>query len=149
MKTLEDIISQIESGDNLYAMRFEPHVFERMHQTNRYGAAVAVAKQQNRCTLETARVICATSWGRFQIMGFNLYDPALGEPFPFLNPIGAYLESIIWQSRHFKAFCDKKDILFTVEELIGDPAKVLKFARTYNGADEYAAKIQSQLIGVA
>ncbi len=141
MVTLESIISDIESAGNRYAMRFEPHVYERTQITTRYDAAVNAAKARNKCSLETARVIVATSWGKFQVMGFNLYDPN-GLNYPGF--VGAYTNSDTDQVATFKTFCQAKNIYFTPSDLLDD-ALALRFARVYNGADEYAKKITERL----
>jgi len=141
MTTLEAIISDIESGGNRYALRFEPHVYERAQTLNRYAPMVNLARGRNKCSLETARVIIATSWGKFQIMGFNLYDPN-GINYP--DPVGVYLNDDMVQAATFRVFCQARSIYFTVDDL-RDPAFALCFAKVYNGADEYAKKIEQRL----
>lgn len=141
MKTLEDIISDIESAGNRFAMRFEPHVYERTQTSTRYEAAVNLAKARNKCSRSTACVIVSMSWGKFQIMGFNLYDPD-GLNYP--NSVGEYMSSDMDQAATFRTFCQARNIYFSPGDLL-DEALALRFARVYNGADEYAKKIASRL----
>jgi len=141
MLTLEELIADIESAGNKYAMRFEPHVFDRTQSSTRYGVMVNIARARNKCSRDTARVIISTSWGKFQIMGFNLYDPA---SLDYPSSVGQYMATDTDQAETFKTFCLNKGIYFSISDLL-DEALALRFARTYNGADEYAKKIMSRL----
>jgi hypothetical protein len=141
MTTLEAIISSIESAGNRYAMRFEPHVYERTQTSSRYEPMIELARVRNKCSRQTACVIVATSWSKFQIMGFNLYDPH-GLNYP--DCVGAYMGDDMAQAATFRAFCEKRNIYFTPEDL-QDEALALRFAQIYNGADEYAKKIAQRL----
>lgn len=141
MNTLEELISDIESGGNQYAMRFEPLVYERTQNSNRYEAMVNVAKSRNKCSRATACMIVATSWGKFQIMGFNLYDPS---SLDYPHSVGQYMADTDDQAGTFKTFCQRKNIYFSVTDLL-DETLALRFARVYNGADEYAKRIASRL----
>lgn len=147
MTTLEEIISDIESAGRKDALRFEPHVYARTGQ-GKYAEAVNLAKSRNKCSYETARVIVSMSYAKFQIMGFNLYDPN-GLNYP--NSIGEYLSDDMQQAYTFRVFCEKRGIYFMVEELY-DEAMRLRFATVYNGPGApkvYAEKIASRLPGVA
>lgn len=142
--TLESIISDIESANNRYAMRFEPHVYQRTG-AGKYGEAVTLAKARNKCSFETARVIVATSWSKFQIMGFNLYDPH-GLDYP--GCIGEYLNDDMQQAHTFRTFCERRGIYFMIEEL-QDEANIMRFATVYNGPGNptaYAEKIRQRLV---
>lgn len=144
MLTLEEVIADIESAGRRDALRFEPHVFERTGNSNRYEPMVNVAKVRNRCSRDTARVIVSMSAGRFQIMGFNLYDPA-GLDFP--GTIGTYLNDDMIQAATFRTFCQRKNIYFTVEDLQNEALR-LRFAEVYNGPGApavYAKKIAARL----
>ena len=73
---LADIISRVESDDNPFAIRFEISSFARRDEMPRniINSIVDIHK----CSQLTAAVLYATSWGRFQIMGFNLWGGVLG-----------------------------------------------------------------------
>lgn len=142
MTTLEELIALIESDNNPFAMRFEPHVYDLTQKSNRYEAMVNVAKARNRCSRPTACVIVATSWGKYQIMGFNLYD-AIELSYP--HSVGKFMATDGDQDATFKAFCQAKNIYFTLPDM-ADPAFALRFAHVYNGSPEYAKKIASRLL---
>lgn len=71
----------VESSDNDYAMRFEPASYASNPQWIE-GQESAIA-HFNDCSDETARMIACTSWGRFQILGANIY--ALGHTSSIIN----------------------------------------------------------------
>lgn len=141
---LERVIADIESAGNFGAMRFEPHVYERasaFSPARKYADEVARAREANRVSLATARMIIATSWGGFQIMGFNIYS-ATAAP---RVAISTFLSDRSIQVRHFRAFVTSRNIAYTVEEL-RDETKRRDFARKYNGdVDGYAALIEKRI----
>ena len=139
--TLAKVIATVESGPFPFAVRFEPTVY-----TARYGYSAgrpdeAAAMKANRCNLLTARMICSTSWGLFQLMGFNLYSPAIALP---ISVIAFGFDSET-QFDTFKKFVrlngfDPDNFDFTDETLIE------RFARSYNGPGDvanYAAKMKA------
>lgn len=134
--TLARVIATVESGPFPYAMRFEPVVYARSSPQ----AAVAAAMKANRCNKVTAQVILATSWGLFQIMGFNLYGP-LG----LTISIGPYLFDSETQFDTFGKFVrlngfDPDNFDFT------DDATLQRFATSYNGpgdVPDYVAKMKA------
>ncbi|WP_456400120.1 N-acetylmuramidase domain-containing protein [Persephonella sp.] len=142
MKELKDIIKLIESSNNPQAVRFEPHFYERLKsRTN--DTAVLKIREIHKCTYYTALMIASTSWGLFQIMGYNLY---------FYNLIDTTVFDFLFneelQEQAFKKFIEKRRINFTIEELKSDPEKVRRFARYYNGDEiRYARKIEKLLRG--
>lgn len=71
MIVLRDIIALVESNDNTCAIRFEPTIYAKSDTMPvRILNAILDA---NKCSQKTAQMIYSTSWGRYQIMGFNLY----------------------------------------------------------------------------
>ena len=132
------IISTIESAGNNWAMRFEPAVYQRM-QDGAFEWEVARTKRANKCSLNTAQMIAATSWGQFQIMGFNLYGFLAYE-----NTAGYFLTDETAQRQTFQDFITHKGIAFTPAQL-ADKETREKFALRYNGSKAYAVKIASLL----
>lgn len=120
-------IARIESSANLTAMRFETPLFGRL--ANGYApAAVQNAADSNRCTRTTGMMICATSWGAYQMLGQVLYDD-LGQRFTiarFLNDPAAQFEC-------FRAFVVRNKIDFALADIRDDQAKREAFAKRYNG----------------
>jgi len=72
--TFEDfkiLIAYVESNNNQFAVRFEKHLYSR----NKYNKKILDLIQAiNECSLETAKVIYCSAFGKYQIMGFNLYS---------------------------------------------------------------------------
>lgn len=134
--TLARVIATVESGPFPYAMRFEPVVYARTSPQ----AALANAMTANHCNKVTAQVILATSWGLFQIMGFNIYGP-LALPIA----IGPYLFDSETQFDTFGKFVrlngfDPANFDFT------DEATLERFGRSYNGPGDvpnYVAKMKA------
>jgi hypothetical protein len=138
---VEKLIADIESAGKFYTMRFEPHVYERTKQ-NIYSDAVNRARQVNQVSLATARMIVSTSWGGFQIMGFNLYDKNVID---LHLPVGIFLKDKSLQRAAFWKYCKARNIAYTVNEL-RDETKRRDFARKYNGdVDGYAALIEMRI----
>lgn len=125
---LIDLIARAESADNPFAIRFEPHVYKRVE--NLFGPSLNKISDIHSCSRATARMIYASSFGRFQIMGFNLYSGYLeieiGNAFTFLN-------DTVKQNAAFDAYVTKAGINYEVADLISDPKKMLRFSRLYNG----------------
>ena len=142
---LAQIIAAVESDNNPHAMRFEVATFQRA--MDRPEIVLRVAEQNHRCSHDTARIIYATSWGLYQIMGFNLYDPA---GYEFTGDIVSYLLDEEEQLLSLQAFLERKDIDFTVQEIIDDPVRRSKFITAYNGpgdTDGYWQRMR-EVIGV-
>lgn len=141
---LKDIIKLIESDNNNQAVRFEPHFFHRLRKRKFNDRAIQRIKEIHKCNTTTAYMIASTSWGYFQIMGYNLYFYGLTNKTVF-----EYLFDEEEQEKAFEKFIQIKNISFTVEELLEDESKIKRFAKLYNG-DEigYSRKIQRLLQNV-
>jgi hypothetical protein len=135
-------IAQIESNDNQYALRFEPHVYSR----NKKQPILDNIIKLNRCSHDTAKMIYSTSWGCWQLMGFNIYANNTGVR------IGEFIASRGIQENYARAFlknmnADAWDVasLLTVE---GSQ----DFARHYNGPGDvinYGSKLRNALKALA
>jgi len=137
MKKLKDIIKLIESSNNSQAVRFEPLFYKRLKENNFYDRAIQRIKEIHKCNTDTAYMIASTSWGLFQIMGYNLYFYDLIE-----STVFEFLFDEKLQEKAFKKFTQIKKINFSIEELKTDPEKIRKFAKYYNGDIEgYSRKI--------
>ena len=138
---LSDIIKQIESSNNPLAVRFEPHFYKRLKEQNFNDKAIQKIKQLHKCNTDTAYMIASTSWGYFQIMGYNLYFYDLTDKTVF-----EYLFDETEQEKAFEKFTRIKNINFTVEQLLEDEEKIRRFAKLYNGDIEgYSRKIKKLL----
>lgn len=139
--TLSDIIAWVETKNQPQQFRFEPDTFARWR--NRTGDPILSAARrahggEGRCSWGTAAMICSTSWGAHQIMGFNLYGSAIAYP-------GTVLEFLSGKGQQaaFDAFARSLGIHeITREDIVDDRAKRELVARKWNGAgniEDYAA----------
>ena len=141
MKTLAEIIKLIESSNNPLAVRFEPLFYQRLKENNFNDRAIKRIKELHKCNTNTAYMIASTSWGLYQLMGYNLYFYDLTEKTVF-----EYLFDEQEQEKAFEKFTQLKKINFSIEELKTDPEKIRRFARLYNGDVEgYSRKIKKLL----
>lgn len=137
---LAQVISRIESSDNPHAMRFESEIFNRQ----RYESNVPRIQSIHRCSTVTARMISATSFGAFQIMGFNLYAPG-----GIQCDIADYMGNPVQQLASFKRFLQLNGLDESDENLLNQD-KRLRFARVYNGdaTGTYAMKMLTAYTGL-
>jgi len=138
MPTLDSVIGWIESRNDDCALRFEPRIFA----TQRYSDAETLGKimRANHCSINTAKMLAACSFGRFQVMGFNLYS----DPINYPGEIGNYFHNDELQRKNFYSFCQYKMIDFPVSDLLRT-VKRNHFAQVYNGSLEYADAIVASL----
>ena len=112
------IVGYVESLNNPYAIRFEEHLYQNYLSRKPNDAVV---RYINKCSMRTAFMIMATSWGKYQILGINLYNRL-----DYDKPIGHYL-------------CDEdeQDISF---------AEFLKKIIKAQDIEEYSKKIIDELL---
>lgn len=133
---LRDLISRVESNDNPYAQRFEPAVANRSH-SDAMLRAIKVAHDDNHCNWTTANIIASTSYGRYQIMGFNLYG-TLG----VTQPVIQWAADPAAQDAAFTKYCSLGGYNADAEVPLDDTAWLLKWAAYYNGPGDPAAYVQ-------
>jgi hypothetical protein len=95
------------------------------------------------CSRATAEMIYSTSWGLYQIMGFNLYGK-LGLELP----IWQFLEAPEKQHKAFEQFCKAESIWREGDISTDARSWLLTFAIHYNGSKtpiEYADRLQDIL----
>ncbi|MGC8541028.1 MAG: N-acetylmuramidase domain-containing protein [Phycisphaerae bacterium] len=124
---LARIIMRIESGCRFSAMRFEPDVYGRMCAQPDQVPLLNKIRAANLCDLDTADVIFSTSYGLFQLMGFNLYD--LG----FTGTVLQFWISSNLQREYFARFLDRNGINYTWSQLKANAGLLEKFVSVYNG----------------
>ena len=118
---LSEVVAQLESSNNLLSMRYEPAWTPQHDQS---AASYATGGWIDEVT---AAVICKTSWGKYQIMGDNLYG-ALG----YDGTIVEFLNSPLRQLRYFQAFLrtiGSADVVFSAMS----EADKVAFGAAYNG----------------
>lgn len=134
---LSDVIAQVESGGDDAAVRFESRLYAKwtvvdptpgtQHARDEITATIEAG---HRCTLSTARMIACTSWGRYQLLGMNIYGLC-----KCVVPVVHFIESAELQRDCLATFLCQRGIDFTLEEIVADPAKREKFISRYNGPD--------------
>lgn len=119
--TLADLIAFNESNNNCNAVRFEPAHIPHTTYINKMKELVG-------CSTATASVLCATSWGKYQIMGDTLIDLGLR-----MSPI-VFCASPVYQDTCFHDFIDRNHIGgYMLTDITQDAVKRATFARIYNG----------------
>ena len=129
--TLADLIAQVESSGNQYALRFES-------AHNPYDNKIATMATLCKCSRVTAKVLCQMSFGLFQIMGDNLVDLGLS------TNVFLYCDSIARQNEMFNRYCIRNNCEYTLGDIINVEEDRLDFARKYNGpgnVEVYAQRI--------
>lgn len=146
---------------NYPKLRFEPHWFNKyetkqpMPFTNNGKGYSSKASETNYVAFKKAMAINknaaikATSFGKYQIMGFHYKKLGYTKPEDFLNAMHIPLE----QDLNFIKFLEKNKILLQIismkpEDITLDVLK--KFAKSYNGSgnvETYAKKLQKAYKG--
>jgi len=120
ISSLADLIAQVESAGNQFAVRFESAYVPN---------GVNVLNMARKCQISqsTAYTLCKMSFGLFQIMGSNLVGMGLQ-----VSPI-EYCSDSIMQVDFFNRYCIANHINFTLDEILNDETKRKQFAHNYNG----------------
>ena len=138
---LPNLISEIESSHRPVAIRFEPHVYSRTGD-GRYAEAVEAARDVHGISFDTARMVVSTSWGFYQIMGFNLWAPRNVGGLEYKATYFDFLDDVEVQNNCFKMFCEDRKIYFSIEQMAKEKSVRELFAKKYNGSIKYADKIE-------
>jgi hypothetical protein len=121
------IIRQVESGNRSDAIRFEPTVFSGWAGESSEQGFVQRIADINHCDFDTAKVLFSTSFGLYQLMGFNIYS--LG----FVRPIVEFWSDHTLQDIYFHKFLIKNNINIPWSTLKSNPELLAHFASVYNG----------------
>lgn len=122
--TLSRLVAQVESENNPTLVRYEPNW---RYTTHECVAKFHRAHRPGKMTGQTALMLLSCSWGKYQIMGSNLYDMGYSEP------LVKFAASEYLQELWFHNFIQLRKINFTLSEIIGDKEKREQFAHRYNG----------------
>jgi hypothetical protein len=131
-----DIIAQVESSGNPYAYRFEPTVFDSL----RVGALTPVhlviinkIMKIHSCNQSSAEVIYSSSYGLYQLMGFNIYGEC-----GYDKSIFAYLNDSLTQTALFESLLSHMGLSdITASMLAGNEFARHEFGLRYNGSIAY------------
>lgn len=141
---LAAVIAAVETNDNPFAIRFEQALMAQWAaMTPVRSAILAAIASLHDCSHDTARMIACTSWGRYQILGENLYDRGLVNVTVFAYVADPKLERLA-----FDAFLIRKEIGFALQDIIDDETKRAKFIAAYNGpagVADYWARMQAAI----
>lgn len=143
--SLSEVVAWIESRGALSAIRFEPTVYNKFttgaELPKEASAILRRIQAANKCSIHTAAMIYSTSWGKFQLMGFNVYADA-----DFSMPIGEFLASQTAQGSRLVSFLKRNGLAdYTPQQLAVDQSARSHFAMKYNGAIGYANNIVAAL----
>lgn len=140
---LTDVIAWVETKDNCKLFRFEPATYAKLStaQNDVQKQILSSIQKANLCSLSTALMIYSTSWGRCQLMGFNLYAPQVGCVETIADVLANQTHE---QDTYFTKLVNWQNLVLTPQQL-SVPAERLFFARKYNGADSYADLIKASL----
>jgi len=144
---LAQIIARVESTDNISAYRFEPGIFAGDSVRNRNADIIERITRLNDCDIDSARVIFSSSYGLYQIMGFNIYASARAD----IGSVLDFWEDSALQGKLFFDFLTSHGINYTWSQLKSSPFLLAQFARVYNGyASRYslAMKQAAQELGL-
>ena len=141
MILLSDCVAQVESSGNPLAMRYEPDYTPTLNSiqlTQKFAANgyMDTNTANGYMDTNTARMIASTSWGKFQIMGANLYAVLKYEDtlVSFLSDVGSQLAA-------FQSFIGHIGFTDGPFSLMSENA-LLRFARLYNGSEVYAESLK-------
>lgn len=139
--TINKLIAQIESSNCQGAIRFENGLYQKLinNPAKQNKPILFAAMKANNCSLETAIGVYCTSYGLYQIMGFNLYGSL-----HFEESVWSFMCSKEIQDHVFKQFCNRFAIPdLSVEKLLDKKTRE-RFAYLYNGpgnVEAYSEKI--------
>jgi hypothetical protein len=144
--SIADVVAWVETKNNRSAVRFEPTTYNKFGsdaaRTNKIAQAILARIQIiNVCSVHTAAMIYSSSWGAYQLMGFNVYA---GPSFDM--PVAEYLACETVQRASFVEFLTRCSIgNVTPEQLAASQSLRLKFAMKYNGSIAYETPLCAAL----
>ncbi len=124
--TLSQLTQIVESGGRLDAVRLE----KNYHPDTK--AFALIKKYHPGLSFETYEMMLQSSWGKFQIMGDNLYLLGLSDT------LLEYCGSNLMQEIFYSKYCVSRNIAYTLDEVLKDSAKLEHYALRYNGSKKYA-----------
>lgn len=143
---LAAVIAQVESSSRDEALRFESGLYRSWESSHPEARAKIAAniRSIHACSHDTAKLIACTSWGRYQILGMNLYSPLCGCQVNIFH----YVADIDFQRICLEEFLRNKGIYFRLEDILEDFGKRSQFICGYNGphaVDAYWGAIKRAL----
>jgi len=112
IKKFPELIAFVESGYDPHALRFEEYFYRILKSHDEDINKVA---EINVCSKNTARMICATSWGLYQLLGYNIYIN-LGYDDRIFN----FLKDLTLQLEYFKNFVKRIAVNESYDTFVGN-----------------------------
>jgi len=128
---IADVIAWVESKGDGMAYRFEPLQYAKTQVPGNSAMTQIVSQIQkiHNCSLQSARVIYSSSFGRYQIMGFNLYGQL-----KVTDCFGLFLNGDSLQLQAFNTFLAQKQLSqYSIYDLACSKVKRELFGKIYNG----------------
>lgn len=142
MHKLAEVSALVESSHRADAVRFEPLVHLHIVSPTDgvpYAAAVRNCALAHGCDVATAQVICASSFGLFQIMAYHLFSdwcPWSKSVFDFVSNTDAQTVVYLELLKHMK-------LPQTFAEVFASAESLNNFALHYNGPGNPSAYAQA------
>lgn len=143
--TVDQVIAYVESKGDSFAYRFEPLTYASTLNTQGKTAMQQILAQivkVHNCSYQSARVIYSSSFGKYQIMGFNLYGQLNVQ-----KSFGEFMADDSAQYIAFNSFLIRKNLSnIYISDLAGSKVTRIKFGNIYNGnGNDYALAIENAL----
>jgi len=137
---LKDVISYVESKGNEKAMRFEPVTYlnKPLWIVNQIVKIQYQHGGPGMCDYDTALAVGCTSYGKYQLLGANLYGPVCAVPgtiFDFVNDQDE-------QEKAFSKFVSRAGYDPLADISGWTPDKFSEFAEFYNGPGNIVAYVE-------
>lgn len=132
---LRRVIAQVESENDIDLWRFEPATFARLSSPSPAALvtiSAIVRAHRSAISRDTAKVTYASSYGLYQLMGFNIYPRVTTPLRVWWSDAAAQLASL----EHFLSGIGEASTSLT--DLLASADAGLEFARKYNGSGDPA-----------
>ncbi len=136
MHNLAKVIASIESSNNPRALRFEPAVFRDITSRALIDPIENEIMSLHECDHDTASVIYSTSFGLFQIMGFNIWGDL-----DYNKTFFDFVSDETAQYNMFEKFLTENQIAFDLSDLLNNKDNLDRFSTVYNGSVSYGVSI--------
>ena len=151
MADLLSVISRVESANKVWPPRLEAHKLGK-HGSELLRLICSFNGGIGFCSVDTADMIAACSWGVYQIMGNTLYAPIAQGGLACEISIYAFLGSPSAQALYCNKYLLQNGVSYTIADILNDPLKRAKLAEAYNGpgaVDAYSEKLRRAAIDLS
>lgn len=128
---LAKVIAHVESNDRQFAIRFEDQLYASHSFPTELLNSIHLSCG---CSLATARMVACTSWGRYQILGENIYSVCQYNKTPV-----EFCEDSAAQDAALALFLSNRRINFPLEQIMDSLPTRAQFILHYNGPGNQVA----------